>query len=168
MNIAFWMCAVFLAAAFVMDLRYMRIPNMLTVPSALLGLGYHGVTGGVEGVLFSLQGMAAGFGIVLVMYLAGAVGAGDVKLFGAIGAWCGLWFTIQGVFYSVFCAGIIGLCIVIWRREVRLRFKRIVFQAAEMMRFKAAFSSKQQGGQLRFPFMLAVLPGMLWTYFAQM
>ncbi|NMO95799.1 prepilin peptidase [Paenibacillus lemnae] len=162
-------CAVFLSAALVTDIRYMKIPNMLTLPAVLAGLVFFGVSGGLEGLLFSLKGMAAGFGIVLIMYIAGAVGAGDVKLFGGIGAWCGAWFTIQALFYSVLCAGMIGMLILLWRKETLKRLRTAALHTFGMFMFKSMASWKHNKKEhLRFPFMLAVVPGMIWTYFYQM
>ncbi|WP_106766706.1 A24 family peptidase [Paenibacillus faecalis] len=166
MEMAYAFCAVFLAAAFYTDVRTMTISNLLTVPAMALGLAYHGVTNGWEGILFSVKGWAVGFLIVLVMYFIGAVGAGDVKLFGAIGAWCGLWFTLQAIVYSVLFAGAIGLFILIWRRETFKRLRRLVINVAGVFILKnlSPWRSHQEE-HLRFPFMIAVLPGVIFTYF---
>lgn len=40
---------------------------------------------------------------MLILYWMGAVGAGDVKLFGLIGAWTGAAFAWQSALYSIFC-----------------------------------------------------------------
>ncbi|KKO51170.1 A24 family peptidase [Paenibacillus sp. DMB20] len=168
MTVAYAMCAAFLAAALITDLRSMKIPNWITIPAMVLGMAYFGLTGGAEGLLYSLKGMAGGFFAVLLMYFVGAVGAGDVKLFGGIGAWCGLWFTLHAVFYSVLCAGVIGLVILIRRRETFKRMKRMAGNAAGVFML-GSLSPWNSGKQdhLRFPFMLAVLPGVIWAYFYQ-
>ncbi|MEI0738644.1 prepilin peptidase [Paenibacillus sp. JTLBN-2024] len=49
----------------------------------------------------------------MLMHMMGAVGAGDVKLFGGIGAWLGTLLTIQCIVYSVLCAGFIGILILL-------------------------------------------------------
>lgn len=71
------------------DLQCHRIPNWLTVPATLLGLTYHTVTQGSSGVFHSVGGFAAGFGVLLVLWLIGGGGGGDVKLLGAVGSWLG-------------------------------------------------------------------------------
>ncbi|MGV2788035.1 prepilin peptidase, partial [Clostridium perfringens] len=43
MAVAFGVCAVYLIAAFITDLRSMKIPNVLTVSAMLSGPVYHGV-----------------------------------------------------------------------------------------------------------------------------
>src|SRR2546428_8401134 len=71
------------------DLRTRRIPNSITVTGAAAGLllqaFYHVVSGAVQ----SLAGAGLGLAIFLVFYVAGGMGAGDVKLFGAVGAFAG-------------------------------------------------------------------------------
>ncbi|WP_339291722.1 A24 family peptidase [Paenibacillus sp. FSL W8-0187] len=165
MAVAFGVCAVYLIAAFITDLRSMKIPNVLTVSAMLSGPVYYGVLDGGEGLFFSLQGLGAGFLILLIMYFIGAVGAGDVKLFGGIGAWTGLWFTLQGIMYSVIFAGVIGLLILLWRRETMKRIRNVVGSIAGVFVMKSWLPWRNnQEEHLRFPFMIAVLPGVISTY----
>ncbi len=77
-----------IAAAF-SDLRTRRIPNWLTAPGAALGIALQIWYGGVEGAVLSLSGAALGFIAFMFLYIAGGMGAGDVKLFAAVGAFAG-------------------------------------------------------------------------------
>jgi len=79
----------FTAVAAVLDYRTRRLPNWLTVSAGVLGLVFHAVTAGLPGIGLSLGGFAVGFGILLVLWLIGGGGAGDVKFMGALGAWMG-------------------------------------------------------------------------------
>jgi prepilin peptidase CpaA len=81
--------ALFITIAAVVDFRWQRIPNWLTVPAAVLGLVYnlampHGI-----GVLPSLAGFAIGFSLLLLPWILGGGGMGDVKMLAALGAWVG-------------------------------------------------------------------------------
>ena len=77
------------AAGAVHDLKTRRIPNMLTGSALLCGLGLHLALGGVAGLgLAALAGLLAG-GALLIFYLAGGMGAGDVKLMAAVGCLAG-------------------------------------------------------------------------------
>jgi len=80
---------VYTAIAAVIDLRTRRIPNYLTVPTALLGLAYHTLAPGGWGPLTSLAGFGLGFSLLLLPWLLGGGGMGDVKLLAALGAWLG-------------------------------------------------------------------------------
>ena len=90
--------------AAIQDLRFHRIPNLLTYPTMCGAVVYHFVTNGNEGVLFSTGGLVLGIAILLVPYLLGGMGAGDVKLMGAVGAALGP----KGVFIALIFAGIFG------------------------------------------------------------
>src|ERR1700686_1387531 len=81
---------VLLLAAAVFDVAYRRIPNWLTVTGVLLGVALNAIIGPPEaGLLFSLAGLAVGFGVYAALYALRAMGAGDVKLMAAVGALVG-------------------------------------------------------------------------------
>jgi prepilin peptidase CpaA len=68
------------------DMRYRRIPNVLVLAVFTFGLTINAILHGWSGVTFSLGGCLFAFGLMLLLHLFGALGAGDVKLFAAIGA----------------------------------------------------------------------------------
>lgn len=77
------------SAAAVTDLQSRRIPNWLTGSSFVLALLLHFVQGGARGAGQALlAGVVAG-GVMLVFFLAGGMGAGDVKLMAAVGTLTG-------------------------------------------------------------------------------
>src|SRR5437762_8698439 len=73
--------------ACVFDLRSRRIPNVLTLGAALVAFIASGLAGGSSALGASLAGWALAAAIWLPCYLLGGMGAGDVKLMAAIGAW---------------------------------------------------------------------------------
>src|ERR1700734_26413 len=74
----------------VFDVKSRRIPNFITFPSILLGLAMHLALGGWKQLLNSLAaGLICGI-VFLVFYIAGGMGAGDVKLIAAVGCIAGL------------------------------------------------------------------------------
>lgn len=79
-------------AAFVTyyDVRYRRIPNVLILAALVAGLAINIGFSGMQGALSSVEGFALAFVPMFMMHLFGAMGAGDVKLFGAIGAVLGV------------------------------------------------------------------------------
>ena len=72
------------------DVRYRRIPNVLVLSTLLAGISVNTAFGGWQGMLSSLEGFALAFFPMLLMHIFGAMGAGDVKLFGAVGAVLGV------------------------------------------------------------------------------
>lgn len=89
-------CATLMIIGAVIDGWKLKVPNWLTFPMILAawafwfvyGLVTHGISlGGISPLGLSLGGaLAAGFPL-LVFYLIGGMGAGDVKLYAGFGAW---------------------------------------------------------------------------------
>ena len=79
-------------AVFIMyyDLRYRRIPNLLVAGLLIGGLTINISFGGLSGGLASVEGLGLAFLPMFLIHLFGAMGAGDVKLFGAVGAVVGV------------------------------------------------------------------------------
>jgi prepilin peptidase CpaA len=97
----------FACAASVTDLRARRIPNAISVALLVSGLSFHLCTGLWHGLLTSIAGFAVGFCVLLVLYLIGGGGAGDVKFMGGVGAWVGPYhilfvFVISAVLVAIF------------------------------------------------------------------
>lgn len=72
------------------DLRYRRIPNVVVLAALVAGLIINTTFGGVHGTMTSIYGFALAFFPMLLMHIFGAMGAGDVKLSGAVGAVLGV------------------------------------------------------------------------------
>ena len=72
------------------DVRYRRIPNMLVLSLLIGGLTINISFGGFNGVLTSVEGFALAFLPMFLIHMFGAMGAGDVKLFGAVGSVIGV------------------------------------------------------------------------------
>ena len=105
--------------ATVTDLRSRRIPNWLTGPTMLLGLLLHLVAGGWKEGVSSLLGLLLCGVVFLVFYLAGGMGAGDVKLIAAEASLLGLSCSEPLLLYTVLCGGVMGLVLAIQRGKLR-------------------------------------------------
>ncbi len=79
----------FTLIAALVDLKFRRVPNYITVPAAALGLIYHSFAPHGQGVLFALGGFAVGFVLLLLPWILGGGGMGDVKLLASLGVWLG-------------------------------------------------------------------------------
>ena len=108
----------FTAVCAVFDWRLRRIPNFLTVPMFALGVIACTFQGGWSGLWASLLGFLTGFGLLLVLWLFGGGGGGDVKMMGALGAWLGPWQTTL-LFVASAAFTIVLVCVVILYRAVR-------------------------------------------------
>jgi prepilin peptidase CpaA len=163
-----FLLAIFIITAFISDARRSLIPNTLTVSAAVGGLIYHIAFDGWNGLLDSVIGLFVGFFMLLLLYVLGALGAGDVKLFAALGALMGTIFVWQSIMYSLIYAGVIGVSLLIVRKKLIPTGKRIAVWLLSIVVFKDFLTLKKMKEQelLQFPFMYAVLPGVFtaWYY----
>jgi len=88
-SFAWWPTLFVLAVATFTDLRTRRIPNWLVLPFLVAGIAVSGWLHGWQGVGQSLAGLGLGTLIYGFLFWMGGMGAGDVKLCAAIGAWIG-------------------------------------------------------------------------------
>jgi prepilin peptidase CpaA len=106
-----------LIVATVTDLRFQKIPNILTFPVMVMAPTYHGITNGLDGLLFSAAGLALGIALLILPYLLGVMGAGDVKLMGAVGAILGARGAFIAFLFSGVAGGIYALIVLFIRRK---------------------------------------------------
>jgi prepilin peptidase CpaA len=99
------------ALACATDLRSRRIPNMLTFGAALGALALHGAGEGVVGLKTATFGWLVGAALFFPLFALGGLGAGDVKLLAALGAWLGPMGALQVAFYSSLAGGVMALVV---------------------------------------------------------
>jgi prepilin peptidase CpaA len=97
----------------VTDVWKFKVHNILTLPLLLAGFTYWGIVGGATGLADSIVGSLFGFTILIIFYVMGGMGAGDVKLMAAIGAWLGLPLTLLVFVASALTMGIYALVLVV-------------------------------------------------------
>ena len=131
-------------AAAVYDVRYRRIPNWISVGGIALGVLANLLTHGIPGLLFALAGFALGFGLYFLLYLVHAMGAGDVKLMGAIGALVG-WQNWVAIFViAAILGGIMAMIVILSRNRVKKTFWNIGYLLNEMRRGRAPYASREE------------------------
>jgi prepilin peptidase CpaA len=86
------------------DILSHKIPNWLTFPSIITGILFNSYMTGLQGGLLSVCGVLVGMAFYLPFYMKQGIGAGDVKLMGAVGSFLGP----SGVFYAFLFSSIAG------------------------------------------------------------
>jgi prepilin peptidase CpaA len=149
--------------AFCIDIRSRKIPNWLTVCGLIGGMSLNLIWHGKDGVLFSICGLLVGLCSLLGLYFLGALGAGDVKLFAAIGAITGTDFVFNNMLYAIVYAGIIGCLILIGRKLFKSRIAWLISILFSLFLLKEwrLLSTLPKDQMIRFPFMWAVLPALV-------
>jgi prepilin peptidase CpaA len=103
----------------VFDVNSRRIPNFVTLPGIMLGLLLHFALGGWRQLaLAALAGFICGL-VFMVFWLAGGMGAGDVKLMTAIGAIAGLPLVGYLLILTALAGGAMALFMALWRGRLK-------------------------------------------------
>lgn len=91
------------------DVRYRRIPNPFVLATLISGITLNLVLGGVHGALGSIGGCVLAFILMFILHIFGAMGAGDVKLFAAIGSVIGVHLVLPTFVVVVLTGGLLAL-----------------------------------------------------------
>ena len=115
---------VILIAASWIDLKQHRIPNFLTLSALIAGFSLQLLLQGWHGLTYSLGGLAVGFLILIPFYIKGGMGAGDVKLMAAAGAFLGFKGALLAVGLTLFAGSIMGIFLLVILGGIRTAMQR--------------------------------------------
>jgi prepilin peptidase CpaA len=148
------------------DVRERRIPNFVTGPAILAGLMLHTVAGGWAGLGDSaLAGLIAG-AIFLIFFLAGGMGAGDVKLMVAVGCFAGLSSLHMVILSTVIAGALFALAVGIYNGRLRETLRNVgaLLQHHSQQGLKPHPNLNLTNAHtLRLPFALPIAAGCLFT-----
>ena len=138
-----WIPAVLVAmGAGVLDWRYRRIPNWLTLSGFAAGIAVNTILYRWPGLKTALLGTLLGLGLLLPFVLVRSLGAGDWKLAGALGACLGPRQLLSVLIGTILVAGVMALVVVIWKG----RLKRTLLNIAHLL--AALFSLRMPGSEV--------------------
>ena len=142
----FFLIICYLALALASDIRTRKIPNRLTFPAAAAGLSINAYQYGWDGCIASALGLALGLAFLLIPYLMGGIGAGDVKMLGALGALAGPKIISYGFAFGAILGGIIAVIIIFLRRFGihDIRSIKQSFLSLLLLRSKALMDSHEE------------------------
>ena len=101
------------------DWRSRRIPNWLTVPGLLIGIAANSWLRGWPGTKDGLLGAGLGLLLLLPFVWIRALGAGDWKFVGALGAFLGPQNLLTVLLLGVLVNGLMALIMVIRKKRIR-------------------------------------------------
>lgn len=148
------------------DVKSRRIPNLVTVPCFVSGLLLHLVLGGWKQMLLAL---AAGTicGVVFVLfYIAGGMGAGDVKLIMAVGCIAGLSHIVYILTLTAIAGGVMALGLALIRgrlQETLLNLGELITHHRQMGLQPHPELNLSNARTLRLPYALAIAGGCILT-----
>jgi len=108
------------------DVRYRRIPNTFVLATLATGIVVNTASNGWDGALASLGGCLFAFTLMFILHVFGAMGAGDVKLFAAIGSVLGASLVLPTFFVVVLTGGLLGVVTMFRAGQVRATLQNIL------------------------------------------
>jgi len=108
------------------DVRYRRIPNVFVLATLITGFIFNLTLGGLSGGLNSLTGCVFAFILMFILHVFGAMGAGDVKLFAAIGSVIGAQLVLPTFVVVVLTGGVLALVSVVRSGVFKSTMQRVL------------------------------------------
>jgi prepilin peptidase CpaA len=140
------------------DVRSRRIPNRLVATLAVLGLAFSvSQRPFIAGSLHGIEGLLVGLACWLPFYAFGWLGAGDVKLFAAAGAWLGPVRSLEGAFIGALAGAVLAVLWMLRSQGARNAMQTLGMAAGS----PGLLSSPAKGGKARstLPYGIAIAFG---------
>jgi len=155
---------VILIAASWIDLKQHRIPNLLSFSVLIAGVSLQFLLYGWEGLTYSLGGMAVGFLFFIPFYIKGGMGAGDVKLMAAIGAFLGFKGALLAVGLTLFAGSIMGIFLLVILGGIKTAMHRYYTTLKQLLYTQNINISyipppSNEAAALKFPYASAICVG---------
>ncbi len=91
------------------ELKSRKILNVITFPTILIGIILNSCEAGMKGMLQAIYGIIVGASILLIPFMMGQMGAGDIKMLAAIGSLKGPSFAFWTGICGIVVGGLIAL-----------------------------------------------------------
>lgn len=143
------------------DLATRRIPNAVSLATAIAGVALAAAGQSGTSVGAALAGFGIGMLLMLPGYLWGATGAGDVKLMGAVGTILGPAGVVQAFLYTAIAGGFLAVMVAIARGRLTQTLGRTGRLMTPTATRTASQEARAQGAANRFPYGPAIAIGSL-------
>ena len=157
--------ALIMLASVVIDIKSRKIPNYLTFSAMIIGLCISLFAGGIVGLINSFYGLLTGFALLIVPYMLGGMGAGDVKLLMAVGAFLGAVLTFNVFLNGALIGGIYSIMLMAKHRELIPFLKKVYyvffFFTASAARFRDLEVFNKEEKNLAIPYAVAIASGVV-------
>jgi len=146
--------------ALVSDIKTYKIKNLIIVISLVVGFLTNFIAGGISGLTNSALAAALPVPILIFFFALKMLGAGDIKLFCAIGAIAGVRFVLYTMAYSFIAGGIIACIIMLVNKSFRKRGRYLVCYLKTCFLTRSLqpytdFKDKNDGAKFRFSYAVA-------------
>ena len=154
------------AVASVTDLLWGRIYNWLTLPAIILGIVASAYAGGFYSAGESFAAVLIGFVIYGWMFWLRHMGAGDVKMLMALGAWGGIRFVLEVGLLGVLLGGVMAFFILLARGRLRDFLHRLYRFLLTIFVKELELQTPQVDRKQTMPYGLAIAAAAIWVAIA--
>lgn len=144
------LCVVLIVVA-VEDMCKHRIRNAYTFSMVAVGLAFHALSGGPDGLAFSLKGLGLGIVFLIFPYLLGIMGAGDVKLMGAVGSILGARGVFAAFLLTCVAGGVLAVIVMVLNSKHTMKRLRAAWTAVRGLSAEGRPSGEDTGADLKKP-----------------
>ena len=153
--------------ACIYDISASRIPNALTLPVAVCALLFHFIAPSGAGGSHALLGLAVGLFVFFPLFALGAMGAGDVKLMAAVGAWLGAESILKVALYGSLAGGALAVIVAmrqryLWKALSNIKMLALYWWAEGGIRPFPSLTLESTRS-VRLPYALAIAAGLAVT-----
>ncbi|MEH7480150.1 prepilin peptidase [Neobacillus drentensis] len=161
-----YLLCILLLICVITDLKGRKIYNAVLFPCLLVALILNTITGGLHGLLEALLGTVVGLGILLIPYLFGGMGAGDVKLLAVIGGIKGMGFVLMASLYMAFAGGIMAILIFLFHKGIKRRLTQILYFLHGLRNgMRLSLLQDKEAMKTTYPYGVAIAVGALYQVF---
>lgn len=155
---------VLIVLSLISDIKKYKIKNRIVLPSIAAGIATNFLIHGTSGLKDSFAGTVIPVLVLFIFYALRMLGAGDIKLFSAIGAIMGMEFVLYSMAYSFLAGGVIALFILAINRnwKQRLIYFFNYFKACFLSNSLLKYSNfEEKNDKSKFPFAYAIACGVV-------
>lgn len=162
-----WAVILISVIAVITDLRDGRIYNWLTIPAILAGFCVNAWASGWQGVGQSALGLGTALLSYGWLYALRAMGAGDVKLLMAFGAWGGASFSVETAVLGVLLGGGVAILVLIFRGALPDFLRRMKTFLMTLLVKELLFEQPKLDTRSKIPFGVPLSAAAIWAYVSE-
>ncbi len=151
---------IYLLVICAIDTLYSKIPNFCNLALLLAGLTYNTYQAGLPGLWQSSLGFLVGLSLLLIPYLLGGIGGGDVKALAALGTLLGPIVIFQVFLYIGLVGGLLAILHYLCQRSL---WQKITSTGRALIAFAGTNDTRcirpENTEKLRFPYASAIAFG---------
>jgi prepilin peptidase CpaA len=160
---------IILTICVITDVKSRKIYNKVIYPSLLLTFLFHFLAGGWDQLQGSIFGFLLGFALLLIPYLMGGMGAGDVKLLALVGALKGGPFVLYTGIYMALIGGAIAVILLIAHKKLLQFLKQLpyLFASIRLLGSSSIMAGEASICPITYPYGVAIAGGAVFTLVLQ-